>query len=255
MIGERLAAARKLKGLKQSELAAAIGNRYNQSVISKAEAGLTDLLFDGATAVARKLDVSLDWLAGLTSTSTPPAVLEREHRELVTELARAHALSGRHEEAASDSPLTETTAPDGNSLPFARTGITPVPLIENAAIAAGAGSNSDDEYVLSYVPFRDDWMRRHNLNAKCCCVVEVVGDSMEPTLENRGSILVDFDRTTRQTNRIFAVRTEDGPIVKRLIRDDAGIWSLTSDNPAYPPLPWPPEAILIGQVMWTGKTL
>jgi phage repressor protein C with HTH and peptisase S24 domain len=249
MIGERLAVARRLKGLKQSELAAAIGDRYNQSVISKAEAGLTDLLFEGATAAARTLDVSLDWLAGLSGTPTPPARLEREHKRLATELARAQAVDQQEETAGGRPP------PDGNGLPFAREGITPVPLIENAAIAAGAASNADNERVLSYVPFRDDWMRSRNLNPKRCCVIEVVGDSMEPTLEDRGTILVDFDRTTRQTNRIFAVHTEDGPIVKRLKCDDAGTWSLTSDNPACPALDWPPNASLIGQVMWTGKTL
>ena len=26
-------------------------------------------------------------------------------------------------------------------------------------------------------------------------------------------------------------------------------------NRAYKPIPWPPEAVVLGQVMWTGRTL
>ena len=57
------------------------------------------------------------------------------------------------------------------------------------------------------------------------------GESMEPTLENRALILVDFQRTVRRHNKIFAVRTEDGPVVKRLQRTEDG-WQLVSDNKA-----------------------
>ena len=67
-------------------------------------------------------------------------------------------------------------------------------------------------------------------------------------------ILVDFQRTVRRHHKIFAVRTEDGPVVKRLRRDDDG-WQLVSDNTAYKPVPWPRDAQVIGQVMWTGRTL
>ena len=67
-------------------------------------------------------------------------------------------------------------------------------------------------------------------------------------------ILVDFQRTVRRHNKIFAVRTEDGPVVKRLQRDEGG-WRLVSDNKNYKPVPWPEDAVVLGQVMWTGRTL
>ena len=117
-----------------------------------------------------------------------------------------------------------------------------------------AGANPDDERVLGSLAFRDDWLRRHGLNPKRCRVIEVTGDSMEPTLQHRAMILVDFQRTIRRRNKIFAVRTEDGPVVKRLRRDEDG-WQLASDNKAYQPVPWPRDAQVIGQVMWTGRTL
>ena len=77
---------------------------------------------------------------------------------------------------------------------------------------------------------------------------------MEPTLQHRAMILVDFQRTVRRHNKIFAVRAEDGPVVKRLHRTEDG-WQLVSDNTAYKPIPWPRDGQVIGQVMWTGRTL
>ena len=82
----------------------------------------------------------------------------------------------------------------------------------------------------------------------------VLGRSMEPTLEHRAIVLVDFQRTVRRRNKIFAMRTDDGPVVKRLHRTDDG-WRLVSDNKAYKPVPWPRDAQVLGQVMWTGRTL
>ena len=130
----------------------------------------------------------------------------------------------------------------------------PVLLTQGTGIAAGAGANAADERVLGSLAFRDDWLKRHSLNTAQCRVIEVIGDSMEPTLQHRAMILVDFQRTVRRHNKIFAVRADDGPVVKRLQHDDDG-WQLASDNKAYKPVPWPRDAQVLGQVMWTGRTL
>ena len=68
---------------------------------------------------------------------------------------------------------------------------------------------------------------------------------MEPTLEHHSVIFVDFQRTTRRRNKIFAVRTDDGPVVKRLQRTKDG-WQLVSDNRTHKPIPWPREAVRAG---------
>ncbi len=146
---------------------------------------------------------------------------------------------------------------NGNGASAGESGLSRVPLTRGASSVAGSGINTDGEYIADYVPFRDDWLQNHNLNPDGCQVIEVSGESMEPTLEHRSVILVDFQRTTRRQHKIFAVLTEDGPVVKRLRRNDDG-WRLVSDNEdkdRYPTVPWPPDAIVRGQVMWTGKTL
>ena len=171
---------------------------------------------------------SADYLLGLTDNPAPAATLAAKVSELEDASARPPA--------------------------GARTGLSRVPLTRGAGIAAGAGANLAEEYVADYVPFRDDWLRSHGLNVKHCRVIEVTGDSMEPTLEHRAVILVDFQRTVRRRNKIFAMRTDDGPIVKRLQRTEDG-WQLVSDNKAYKQVPWPRDAVVLGQVMWTGRTL
>ena len=203
------------------------------------------MLFDGAAKAAQELGVSLDYLAGLANNPEPAA-------RLASELAQERAKVSELEDAAA---LAYTGDDSGaRVLRFARPGIRPVPLVENTGIAAGAGAAADDEYVLSYVPFREDWLWRHTLNAAQCRVIEVVGHSMEPTLESGAVILVDFNRTTRRRNKVFAIRNEDGPVVKRLRHDEDGWW-LVSDNKAYAPKPWPRDAVVLGQIMWTGRTL
>ena len=196
-------------------------------MISKVEHGKSALRIDGAVRAAETLGVSLDYLTGLTDDPTPSARLTAKVRELDD----AGAL------AASDSRE-----------------FRPVLLTQGTGIAAGAGANAADERVLGSLAFRDDWLKRHGLNTAQCRVIEVIGESMEPTLQHRAMILVDFQRTTRRRDKIFAVRTEDGPVVKRLQRTEDG-WQLVSDNTAYKPIPWPDGAVVLGQVMWTGRTL
>ena len=197
-------------------------------MISIVEHNRSALLADGLTSAAKALEVSTDYLLGLTDTPEPAATLAAKVRELED----AGALA---------------TADDSE--------FRPVLLTKGTGIAAGAGANADDERVLGSLAFRDDWLRRHHLNPAQCRVIEVDGRSMEPTLEHRAVILVDFQRTVRRHNKIFALRADDGPVVKRLRHADGKSWQLVSDNKAYKLVPWPDDAVVLGQVMWTGRTL
>ena len=122
--------------------------------------------------------------------------------------------------------------------------------------AAGGGAYVDDETVVNHLAFRDEWLEKHRINHEKADIIEVLGTSMEPTFPDRSLILVDHRRTTRRSNRIFVVRYDDLVYTKRLVKDRHGEWLLVSDNDEeYPPVPWPEEAVVIGQVMWTARTL
>ena len=71
MLGRRLAQARKRNGWTQARLASEIDKGYERSMISHVEAGRATLHFDALVKAARALDVSIDYLAGLTDDPSP----------------------------------------------------------------------------------------------------------------------------------------------------------------------------------------
>ena len=133
-------------------------------------------------------------------------------------------------------------------------GFHPLPWRRQVRSAAGGGALVEDETVQGYLAFSDEWLQKKHVSPEQSSIIEVLGDSMEPTLGDGSAILVDHRRTHRRHDRIFVVRTEEGLLVKRLMHDNPD-WLLVSDNTHYKPLPWPQETQVIGQVMWTGRTL
>ncbi len=71
------------------------------------------------------------------------------------------------------------------------------------------------------------------------------------------SILVNHASRRRREGGIFVVRTADGLIVKRAGKEADGSWLLVSDHldkRAWPTLPWPDDAAVLGEVRWTART-
>ena len=82
-------------------------------------------------------------------------------------------------------------------------------------------------------------------------MIGVTGKSMEPTLTDGCSILIDLNRRRRTAGHLYVIRTDDGLIVKRAGKNRAGKWQLVSDNPdkkEWPTLRWPADADVIGEV-------
>ena len=121
-------------------------------------------------------------------------------------------------------------------------------------VAAGGGAVSLDEAAeKGRVWFRREWLDRHGIDTTQCVVIGVRGQSMEPTLPDGCTILVDRSRTRRRDGAIFVIDTEDGLIVKRLGKSGRR-WQLVSDHPSWKPAPWPREAEVIGEVRWASQT-
>ena len=81
------------------------------------------------------------------------------------------------------------------------------------------------------------------------------GESMEPTLPDGCSILLDHGRKQLRDGAIFVVRTGDGVIVKRAERSEGGTWMLASDHDAWESMPMAADAVVIGEVKWMGREL
>ena len=218
----------------QVDLAVALGK--DRSLVSHVESNRAGLLVDGLKRAAQTLQVSADYLLGLTDTPEPAATL-------ATELAHERAKVSELEDAGALAPAEEE---DGHSVD-----------VMELDTAAGAGAVVDFEQVKDRIRFRQSWLRKHGLVARQCKVIGVKGTSMEPTLTDGCSILIDLNRRRRIEGRIFVVRTDDGLIVKRAGKSRAGNWQLVSDNPdkkEWPTLRWRDNAEVLGEVKWAART-
>ena len=129
-----------------------------------------------------------------------------------------------------------------------------VEVVELAA-AAGCGSTDLDETVTGYVAFSRAWLDRRALDPTRCIVIHVRGESMEPTLPDGCSILVNRARRQRRNGHIYVLCTDDGVVVKRLDKGEDGKWRLQSDHPSWSPVPWTNSCETIGEVRWMAREL
>ena len=85
VVGDRILVRRKSVGLKQVDLAAAMGVEYTQSTISHIETGRRGISVERIIDCASALGVSSDWLLGLTEDPTPADELSRRLAEYTGE--------------------------------------------------------------------------------------------------------------------------------------------------------------------------
>ena len=175
--------------------------------------------------------MSTDYLHGLTDDPRPA-------EQLVRDLNAAQGI---------DDPAARASAADAGDFVG----------VSELASAAGDGADVYDERITGRIKFLRSWLARHGLAARHCRIIQVSGESMEPTLVDGGSILVNHASRRRHVGHIYVVRTGDGLIVKRAVRDEAGAWQLVSDNPnkhLWPTRPWPTDAVVVGEVKWAART-
>ena len=130
----------------------------------------------------------------------------------------------------------------------------PVDTVAELAAAAGSGAEALDETVTGQLWFRRDWLDARAIDPAQCVVIGVRGESMEPTLPDGCSILVDRSRTRRLSGHVYVLHTDEGIVVKRLVHGADG-WLLASDHPAWKDRDWPDESEVIGEVRWMARGL
>lgn len=107
---------------------------------------------------------------------------------------------------------------------------------------AGHGLELDCQEVEqenSQIWIRDDFFYRNHVTAKKCRLVQVLGDSMEPTLCNRDKVVVEYcnnayiNEAPIIDGAIYALIVGTVLRMKRVSRIKDG-FRLISDNPSYP---------------------
>ena len=130
---------------------------------------------------------------------------------------------------------------------------SPVRLLEVAS-AAGVGAEVYDETPIGLLWFRNDWLLSHSIDPEQSNIISVRGESMEPTLPDGCSILVDRKRREPHEDRIYVMRTEEGLVVKRLGLDEEGRWEIRSDSPDWQSTLMSHGTEIIGEVRWSAVT-
>lgn len=99
--------------------------------------------------------------------------------------------------------------------------------------AAGDGRLWQEERIKYFVHFRRDWLAREGLYAKDLVCVEVEGDSMEETLHDRDTVLVN--RARLRGDGVYFLRMGEALRIKRLQWLADRSLRLSSDNEIYAP--------------------
>lgn len=80
------------------------------------------------------------------------------------------------------------------------------------------------------IVFRRDWYESRGLDPHLLFAINVAGQSMEPTLWDGDTVVVNTGERRPIDGRVYAVNYEGELVIKRLLRDE-GAWWLVSDNP------------------------
>ena len=128
--------------------------------------------------------------------------------------------------------------------------------VRQIAVEAGGGAMVWDETITGHLAFQRTWLDHNAIDPTQCLVITVRGESMEPTLPDGCSILVDRsqDGRRRGDGRIFVMLRDEGLVVNRVRRGDDGNWRIESEHPGWPPAPWSDTTEIICEVRWSAVT-
>ena len=131
--------------------------------------------------------------------------------------------------------------------------------IPKVAAVAGAGASLETSHaIVGYYAFRTDFLGREHISERHSVLMDIRGDSMEPTLKDGDTVLIDQSEKEILDGRIYVVTLGDELRVKRVQKGWDGI-VLTSDNPRYSDIHIAArdlEAFKVhGRVRWVGKML
>jgi hypothetical protein len=132
-------------------------------------------------------------------------------------------------------------------------------LVPKVKARLGAGSslvtNGDQDGLYA---FRKEFLKRIGLEGVSSLVMfDVIGDSMEPTIMDRDTVLCSLREKDPVSGYVYAIRVDDELLVKRIVREP-GKLIVKSDNPAYGPFEIKQSEHstnfeIIGRVRWQGR--
>ncbi|WP_105169067.1 XRE family transcriptional regulator [Pseudoalteromonas sp. T1lg23B] len=127
------------------------------------------------------------------------------------------------------------------------------------SVSTGHGAFNGAARIERHLAFRKKWVDYKGLDKSQLAVVFAKGDSMEPTIHNNNTILVDLSDKKLSEGLIYVVRLGEELYAKRLQQYLDGSVRLISDNKEYVDQHVQPHELeqleIIGKVVWIGKDL
>lgn len=80
------------------------------------------------------------------------------------------------------------------------------------------------------ISFRREWLIKKGYSPDKLIAIDIKGDSMEPTMSDGDTVVINTADITPKNGETFAVNYEGEGVIKRMARD-FGRWFLSSDNP------------------------
>lgn len=127
-------------------------------------------------------------------------------------------------------------------------------------LSAGGGREQVEIDLVKDNPqaFRAEWIRLMRLKPAKLAAMRAAGESMEPTIHDGDSLLIDTAQTTVVDGKVYALWYDGGERVKRLFRLPGGGLRIVSDNPRFPTVEVPPSELehvrVIGRVVHRSGT-
>ena len=119
-------------------------------------------------------------------------------------------------------------------------------------LSSGRAGIFSSEQVVDSIAFRAAWVRRAlNAEPRDLILIEVVGDSMAPTIEDSDLIVANLAEPRFRQDGIYLLRHDNGLMVRRIQRRPDGKLLMRSDNPKYETM-IVSTVNVIGRVIWIG---
>ncbi len=184
------------------------------------------------------------------------AVTQAKNRDAVPQkwvlrLARRYTISADWLEFGTGPihPVTQSASPKKAPLPYGE--LVDVPKVA-ATVSAGGGSYENEAFPIGSHPFPRQWLSKMG-NPSTMVFMDVVGNSMEPSINDGDMVLIDQSGTSLSPHGIFAVGFEDTLYIKR-VEQRSGYIILHSDNPDYSDMEIGGDELdsfrVIGKVIW-----
>lgn len=175
--------------------------------------------------IARRIEVALGETEGWMDTPHSPVVLlpEAKSEPKTVAVAEERRLAPRQQPHIRSFDGDDDIPDDVVLVP------------ESRITFAGGDGHVNYELIEDEEPatYRRSWFQKYGINPDHVKRFRVTGDSMEPLLYARDTILVNLDETQIIDGRLYALRYGDQLRVKYLSRRIDGTLVLRSVNPAY----------------------